>query len=351
MRKLTALTRADLDPARRHLVTTRLYSLAALTVPELKGRSRESCVPPAFPTGSRRLRAGQAEAAHMRGMATVFASAAQTHGGGHIRSALAAYLAHNVTGYLHSGSTGAAHRRLLSEAAQLTLLLGTMCGDDGADGLAQHYHQTAARLAAEADDSATYAIALRTMSAHAHELGHRTSTVRDLAERATESTRHSPSIVQAYTQAQLAVVLAHHDRRAARAALVAAERLHAQADPTPGPFTAYSIAALHYQRAQTLAALGDGKGAVRALRQALRLRTPGEYHARTLTQARLAETLLFQGHLEEALPHWQAFLDDYPSLHSTRATRRLDLMRQRLCPHQRHPAALALLTRGAELRS
>jgi len=54
----------------------------------------------------------------------------------------------------------------------LNVLLGSMSADDGADALAQHYRHTAAQLASEAEDLAFFVIALCTMSAHAHDLGH-----------------------------------------------------------------------------------------------------------------------------------------------------------------------------------
>ncbi|MFI5987593.1 tol-pal system YbgF family protein [Streptomyces sp. NPDC051555] len=346
LRRLSALTRAELDPTRRRLLNAGMYSLAALALPEAwQPHTRPSPVSPRA-TG----RAGRAEIEQMQTMTRVLAEAAQAHGPDHVRTALAAYLGHDVSGYLQASATGDQHRRLLSGAAQLTLLLGTMCAGSGADAPAQHYHHTAAQLATEADDTATYAIALRTMSAHAHDLGHHTPAVLHLAERAVTLTRRTSPIIAAYAQAHLAVIQAHHNKHAALTALAAAERLHELADTTPGPFTHYPAGALHYQRAQTLATLGDTAGATGALTASLRLRTPGERHARALTQARLAETLLTQGHLEAALTHWQAFLDTYPTLHSAHATRRLDVMRRLLHPHQRHRATALLLTRAAPLR-
>ncbi|MFJ4478791.1 hypothetical protein [Streptomyces xanthochromogenes] len=346
MRRLSALTRAELDPTRRLLLNAGMYSLAALAVPE--ARQPQSEPPPV--TTREPSQAGRAETEQMQTMARVFAEAAQLHGPDHLRTALAAYLAHDVSGYLQASATASQHRRALSGAAQLTLLLGTMCAGSGADALAQHYHRTAAQLAAEAEDTATYAIALRTMSAHAHDLGHHTPAVLNLAERAAAVTRHTAPIIAAYAQAHLAVVQAHHNKHAALTALTTAERLHGLADAVPGPFTHYPAGALHYQRAQTLATLGDRAGASGALTASLRLRGPGERHARTLTQARLAESLLAQGHLEAGLTHWQAFLDECPSLRSAPVTRRLDAMRRLLQPHSQHRATAQLLTDAAIFR-
>lgn len=342
VRALSALTRTDLDPARRHLLRAGVYSLTALTLPQLADD-------PGHPrgTGSAARRVGRAEAEQMQTMATMFADAAETHGGGHVRTALAAYLNRDVTPWLHAPATDAQRCQLLSGAAQLTILLAAMSADDGADALAQRYHRTAARLAAEAGDHATYAVALRGMATHAHDLGHHTRAAVHLAEHAAETAaRHASGVVQAYTRAHLAVAQARDDRHGALTALAAAERLHHRADTTHGPFTAYSVAALYFQRAQTLTALGDRTGAIGALTASLRQRTPNERHARTLTHALLAETLLTIGHLDESLTHWHAFLDDYPVLHSDRATRRLTAMRQFLRPHIRHPGTRTLLARA-----
>ncbi len=350
-RQLSALTGADLDPSRRHLLGAGMFSLAALAGPGTWSPHENAPTGPTPGSPPGRGRAGPAEVEQMQTMIRVFAEAAEAHGPGHVRTALAAYLNDDVTGYLHAAATEDTRRRLLSGAAQLTVLLGTMCAGSGSDALAQRYHHTAARLAAEAGDSATLAITLRTMSAHAHDLGHHSPAVLNLAQRAADATRTAAPIVAAYAQAHLAVMQAHHDKHAALTALTASERLYEQANSTtPGPFTHYPAGALHYQRAQTLATLGDQPGTTGALTASLRLRTPAERQARTLTRARLAETLLAQGHLDAALHHWRTVLDEAPSLHSTRVTRRLHTMRRLLNPHRRHAGTAEFLAQAAGVR-
>ncbi|MFE2936263.1 hypothetical protein [Streptomyces sp. NPDC059278] len=340
---LSSLVRSDLDPARRRLLAASTYSLTALALPG-PGLVRE---PASVSVGEV---SSLARMAQMEAMARQFADAAETYGGGAVRTALAGYLVGPVTGWLHASTAEPVHRKLLARAARLTLLLGTMTADDGADALAQRYHHTAACLAAEAGDRAVFAITLRAMATHAHDLGHHTPAVMNLAGRAVDAARDAPRIIRAYTQAHLAVTAATEDRHTALTALHQAERLHQQADSAPGPFTAYPLAALHYQRAQTLAALGDRSNAIGAYTASLRLRTPTERHARTLTHAHLAETLLAHGHLDAALTHWTHFLDNYPHLSSVRAARRLDVMRRHLIPHHRHRPAAALLDRATPLR-
>lgn len=345
--QLARLARAELDPVHRAVLGSTPFALSVLALPVWPsghGSSRRHSSPATSPG-----RPGRSEVAHLHTMATAFASAAEQHGGRHVRAALAACLAHDVAPRLHAPARDQVHRDLLSASAQLTLLLGNMCADDGHDGLAQRYYQVAVELAAEADDAALLAIGLRTTATHAHELGHHTPAVLHLAEQAATYARRAPSITQAYVQAHLAVMQAHHDKRAALRALARAEHLHALADTAPGPFSSYPLGALHYQRAQVLAPLGDIQGAVHALTASLHARAPAEHRAAVLTRARLAEAHLRLGHLEQALIHWRAFLDTYPTLDSNRATRRLTVMREQLRPHARHSAAAGLLRRAADL--
>ncbi len=282
LHRLTVLTRAEMDPRSRHTLHTGTYSLTVLDV--WRSEQTPGAQPRQRPPRTRG-RTGHAEAEEMRTMARVFAEAAQLHGPGHVRSALAAYLARDVTGYLHAPATENARHHLLVGAAQLALLLGGMSADGGAEALAQHYQHTAAQLAAEAGDAATFAIALRTMSTHAHDMGHHTSAVLHLAERAADSARAADGTVGAYAQAQLAVMQAHHSARAALDALAVAERRTpppAGTQRSAGPLQSLSSrAALHYQRAQMLATLGDTAGSTRALATSLRLRDPTERQAAT----------------------------------------------------------------------
>ncbi|MFE0062277.1 hypothetical protein [Streptomyces sp. NPDC059003] len=323
-----------------------VYSLTALTLPVIPGvagpHGRATAPAAAAPL--------RARIEQMDAMVRRFSDAAKAHGGGAVHHGLAGYLHRPVAGWLHTPAPEPVHHQLLAGAARLTLLLGTMTADDGHDALAQHYHLTATRMAADAEDTALFAIALRTMATHASDLGHHTRGVLHLSEHAADTARRSSRSVRAYTQAHLATAAAHHDRHTALTALGAAERLHEQADSLPGPFTAYPLAALHYQRAQTLGALGDRTGAVGAYTAALRLRTPAERHANALTRAALAESLLAQGHLDVALAHWSCFLDDCPHLHSARVGRSLEAMRQLLTPHKRYPSAALVLDRASLLR-
>ncbi|WP_210590900.1 hypothetical protein [Streptomyces sp. GESEQ-35] len=346
MRKLIHLTHAELDPHRRTLLGAGVLTATALAVP---AQARN----PAMSEGPERSgrRATQSDVDQLRAMASVFATSADQHGGQRMRAALAAYLAHEVAPLLHRPAPAQVHHGLLAATARLALLLGSMCADSGHHALAQHYHQIAARLATDADDHTTLAIALRTMATHAHDLGQHTPAVLNLAEQADQHARHAPPAVRAYTHIHLAVLNAHHNRHAAVAALLRAERLHIEADAELGPFSSYPAGALHYQRAQALATLKDRTGALTALTTSLRLRTPTERLPAALTRARLAETHLRLGHLEPALTHWHALLDAYPALRSVRADQCLTAAVQHLRPHQRRAGVADLLDCITELTS
>ncbi|GAA3842210.1 hypothetical protein GCM10022403_087830 [Streptomyces coacervatus] len=346
MRKLIHLTHAELDPHRRALLGAGVLTATALALPA-QGQT------PAMSEGPERSgrRATQGDVAQLGAMASVFATSADQHGGQHMRAALAAYLAHEVTPLLHRPAPTQVQHGLLAAAARLAVLLGSMCADSGHHAVAQHYHQIAARLASDADDHVTLAIALRTMATHAHDLGRHTPAVLNLAEQADQHARHAPPAVRAYTRIHLAVLSAHDNRHAAVASLARAEHLHTQASAEPGPFSSYPAGALHYQRGQVLATLKDHTGALTALTTSLRVRTPTERLPAALTHARLAETHLRLGHIEPTLTHWHALLDAYPTLHSWRADQRLAAAVQHLRPHQQRTGVADLLDRITELTS
>jgi hypothetical protein len=126
-----------------------------------------------------------------------FADIDDTCGGGHGRSAVAAYLLTEVTPLLQV-TTGKARPDLFRAASELAYLAGYMAADGGAAGLGQRYFIEAIRLADEAGDPLVRATALRSMAVLAIELGHPTQAV-DLAEAAVASVRGGcPARTQAW---------------------------------------------------------------------------------------------------------------------------------------------------------
>ncbi|MET9554403.1 helix-turn-helix transcriptional regulator [Streptomyces sp. NPDC006645] len=349
VRRLAKLTNSQLDPNRGKLLGVDVYSLAALTVPSWEDLLARATARRAGAVVGRRV--GRAEVEALQGMTVFFASLTGAFGGGHARTALTTYLADDVTPWLLADASEEVHRQLLTQAAQLTVLLGNMCADDGADALAQHYHRTAAHLAAEADDPHTYTIALRALASHALELGHGQPALTLTEQAATTATRHSSPLTQSFTQSHLALAHARaHDRPRALLALHTAEVLHDRADQDPSdPFGSYPAAALYYQRARTLTALRDHQAADRAFNASLRARAPQARRARALTTALLAESQLLQGNLEQSVTTWKRFLVDYPGLRSARATASLTTMRQSLRPYSAHPDVALLAEEAASL--
>jgi hypothetical protein len=339
---LAELGSADADPARRETLRGSVYTLAVPPVPYAP--------PPPVAAGDHAPPAGAALVEAAGRVARFFAEADAAFGGGHARSALAAYLASDIAPRLRATASSTPHRELAAAAAELTYLCGFMCFDDNMHGAAQRYYLTALRLAAEAGDLAAHRVALRAMSVQAHYLGHHRHALH-LAEAAW---RGGAVLIAPHTQAFLLGqrAVAHAgvgDRGAALADLRAAECRLARVDETSDVIGAYHQASLDHQRAEMLAALGDRAGAISALAASLRHRPRAERRSRTITLARLAGLQLDHGHLEAAVVTWHRFLDEYPFLYCGRADAAFAVMRARIRPHRGNAAARALWWRAAEV--
>ncbi|SCK31485.1 helix-turn-helix transcriptional regulator [Streptomyces sp. WMMB 322] len=312
---------------------------------------------PSLPRGGRPARRTTPdEVASAREHARFFAQQADRHGGGHIRTPLAACLA-GLVRRLHTGGEGPHHPRLVAGAARLSYLLGRVYADEQRHGLAQRAFDTAAQLAAEGEDPECVALVQRALSSQAYQLGHRRLSLA-LAESAcgTAPSDAAPS-TRSFLYAGLAVAqAAEGERKQALAALGRAEHelARAPADLTTGPESpdggepvgSYQDAALHYQASQVRAALGDRDGAVRELHASLRSRPAGERRSRALSEAELAELLLSAGRLEEACSAWRSFLEDSALVRSGRARRARDRMPRLLRPYAQEACVQGLLTRA-----
>ncbi|MFE0423278.1 hypothetical protein [Streptomyces sp. NPDC058953] len=236
-------------------------------------------------------------------MARVFAVLTDRHGGAHARTALVTCLVDDAACVLTAPARPALRRELLTLTAQLTHMLANMTADTGHAGLAQRYYSVALTLAGQAHDRRQYAVTLRAMSLQALTLGH-PGTAHGLTSIALEIAGPDTNpAVRAFVLSQHALTHAYQrQRRPAHATLIAAEAsLDRVEGGSRGPFATYPRPGLDYQRARTLATLGDWPGA------------PAEPHLRL-------------GHLEMACHHWHIFLDDYPRIQSHRADRALSLL-------------------------
>ncbi len=341
---------AQAEGGRRQVLSVGAYSVAALAIPgwaqavaRLPAGGAAASAPP-----TQRLDTAQVVAAEQ--MTQVFSEMDTAFGGGRARGALAAYLAFDVAPWLNAPCAPALRRRLLSAVTQLTYLAAFMCFDDEHHGLGQRYYRAALELAAENNDPAGYAVVLRGLSVQARSLGHYQQAIQ-LAETAAMTARGTTGPArQAFFLGQVAVAAAatgaRHD---ALTALSAAQRRldRASSAGVGGPaMGGYHPASLAHQQAAVQALLGDHKGAIAALTESIRHRPPHERRSRAITHARLAELHLRQGHLDQAVATWHAFLDDYPYLTSGRVTSAMRILRSRLRPLRASPNVRQLLGRA-----
>lgn len=362
----SVLTRlAQAEGGRRQVLSVGAYSVAALAIPGwAQAVARGPLIGPRLPCSApgatsrlvaapvpERLDTQQVVAAEQ--MIRVFSEMDTAFGGGRARGALATYLAFDVAPWLRTPGAPALRRRLLAAVTQLTYLAAFMCFDDEHHGLGQRYYRAGLELAAENNDPAAYAVVLRGLSVQARSLGHY-QQASQLAETAAMTARGTTGPArQAFFLGQVAVAAAatgaRHD---ALTALSAAERRLDRASsagsaPAGLAMGGYHPASLAHQQAAVQALLGDRKGAISALTESIRHRPQHERRSRAITHARLAELHLGQGHLEQAVSTWHAFLDDYPHLSSGRATTAMRILRARLRPLRASPAVRQLLARTA----
>lgn len=318
---------------RRSLLTTGLYSLAALNLPTephiITARSGEP------------RRAGASDVERIRTMCGQFSTADDLFGGGHARAAVLAYLIHEVAPLLH-GTTGRARPELFTAASQMTYLAAFMASDAGdAAGLAQRYYIQAIRLAEEAGDPTAKATALRGLATQAVELGHPTRAV-DLAEAAASTLSGGcPARARAWMAGMCADAhAANGNTRAALNALRQAEVNLDRADSVPeAQWTgAYRRASLEHQTGTALAQLADLPAAERHLSNSVRARHGGERRSRVLIASRLAGLQVRRRCPDTAAATILELREDLPLLTSGRVKNELTRLRSAWVPARTNPA-------------
>ena len=332
------------DEQRRRLLAMGVSGVTALAVPGIDPALR--------PARAGRREGARVEAAEVRAaeaMAGLFHAGDAAFGGGHGRRALSAYLAADLAPRLGRPASPAVRRRLVTVTGQLAYQCAFMCFDDELHDTAQSYYRAALRLAAENDDGASYAIALRGLSVQAHALGHHRHAL-VLAEGAVECGPRGQEMTRAFVYAQLAVAHAAdgmpHDALAALSVAEASlERVSSPAQVLSG---AFHPAALLRTQAEVRALLGDTAGAVVALEDSVGCRPATERRSRALVLARLAQLHLRCGHLDQSVEAWHRFLNDYQDLHCARADRALEDLRTRIRPLAGNPGARGLLQRATD---
>jgi len=276
--RLTTLGRDDMLRRR-----TLLYSLAATTIPA------SLAAPPSRPGPARR--AGTSDVKRIRTMTSSFGDADDLYGGGHARTAAAAYLAQEVTPLLH-GTTGAARPAVFTAAGELAYLVGWMAADAGQSGLAQRYYIQAIRLADEAGNPLLRSSALRSLAVQAVELGHGNRAL-DLAEAAQDGLRGgAPARTRAWVTGMCAeaIAAAHTDKARAFRLLSQAEANLEHADSPSHMWTSgnYRRESFEHQVGLTLVQLGDHAGAEEHFALSIASRRLVERRTKALIVARLA---------------------------------------------------------------
>ncbi|MFG2193138.1 hypothetical protein [Streptomyces sp. NPDC048639] len=336
--------RADMDPSRRKVLTSALYS-AALAVPsydDVLGRLEHQA------TG-RTLKIGAGEVATVRTMTDRIADILDELGGGHARPMAAAFLVNTVAPYLHADASVAVKKDMLAAASDLVYLTGWMAMYEKAHGLGQRYYLQALELAGAAEDYVTYCRTLRGMALQAANLKHANKAL-DLADSAAEAAPNAGPRLQAFLrgqQAQGAALVG--DRALAFRRLAETETALSKADNRREAVGGYDQSAYLFHVSSVLYALRDVPGSVEAMKQSNRARPPMERQGSAHANGLLAQRQLEMGHLEAACSTWSRFLDDYASLSSERADEHFSIMRRRIRPHLANHHARELNARSHEV--
>jgi tetratricopeptide (TPR) repeat protein len=343
---LTELARADLDPVDHDVLAHSVYRLDALVVPLSPGSAGQVRLCGVQRHFRQKTPLHQADIAqHIVG---VFATTNHQFGSGHTRTALIAYLAHDVLPRLGTSDTEVAHRELLGAATDLVLLIGFVCFDSNEHGLAQRYYRAALDLATLGGDTVRYAIVLRALSQQASHLGHTTQALGLALDALTAGNGLARPHTNAFLLAQVSLcyaTLGHHDtaltyHRSAR------DSLGSAVGPPP-TFGSYHQGELSYHAASIRTSDGDISGAITALRTALRHYPATERRSRVLALTALVERQLDVGLLTRACTTANRLLDDYQDVCSGRVTVAMGTLFKRLQQFRGHTAARGLLLRGA----
>lgn len=318
------------------------YSLAALQSVQWQHGAEPHPTGPSSPDTS----IGLDHVRSVRELLDVLAACDAAFGAGMIGPALRSYLSTTLIRWLRSDTTPGVRRELFTVAAQLTYLYAFTCFDMNQHPAAQHFYLVSAKLAREAGDRIGYALALRGLSVQAYTLSHHREALQ-LAEQALHvSARHTPSPQRAFLLGQLAVTQAAVGDRGYVRHLLAAEHCLEKASNRTTSLGTYHLAALAFQHATAAQHLGDLPEAVNQLANSLQHRPDTERRSHTICLAKLAETHLQLGHLDQACHTWHTFLDLYPTIHSARADDRLHTLIAQLRPHTTNHTAAAVLSRA-----
>lgn len=337
------LGRADMDPSRRGVLTTGLYS-ATLAVPlfsDLVSRTAAAAAPTSH--------IGPGEVQLVRTMTEKVADILDELGGGHARPMAAAFLVNTVGPYLRASAPQAVQMNMRAAASDLVYLTGWMAMYEREHSLGQRYYVKALELAGTAEDHVTYCRTLRGMSLQASNLGHGPKAL-ELADSAAEAAPKAGPRLRAFLAGQQAHAASMTgDKRTAFARLRETETALSKADSGREAIGGYDAAAYQFHVAHVLYETKDLPGSVKAMREALRHQPKQERQGRLHFHAVLAQRQFELGHVEAACGSWGRFLDDYVVLSTARGDEHFATMRKRIRPYAKTGAGRELTERAREI--
>ncbi|MFI0232098.1 hypothetical protein [Streptomyces sp. NPDC017086] len=339
--------RADMDPSRRTVLTTALYS-ATLAVPGFD-EAGETLDRLEHQAAGRTVRIGPGEVAVVRSMTEKIADMLDEHGGAHARPMAAAFIVNSVASYLRADGTDSVKNDMKAAASDLVYLTGWMAMYERAHGLGQRYYRQALGLAKAANDQVTYCRTLRGMALQAANLQHANKAL-ELADSAAEAAPSAGPRLVAFLRGQQAHGAALvGDRRQAFRRLRETEDALSKADTRREAIGGYDQSAYFFHQSAVLYALGDVPGSITAMKASNRVRPQVEKQGNAHANGLLAQRQFEVGHIEAACETWHAFLDDYATLSSSRADEHFDIMRRRIRPYLKNVKVRELNERAREM--
>lgn len=310
----------------------------AFTLAALSGMTNGDDPPPR-PT----RRAGASDVARIRATTRSMADLDDQYGGGHARTAVAAYLVRDVTPLLRN-TTGRVRPDLFRAAAELSYLAAYMAMDAGAHALAQRYYISSIRLADEAGDLVLRATGLRSMAVQATELGHDREALA-LADTAASSLRgRGPVRTVAWVTGMQAETQAAAGCRWEALSLLRSTETHLEhADSLPeADWTGnYRRESFEHQTGLALSQLGDHATAARHYTASMSTRRPIECRTRALIGLRAAHAYLLAGDVDQAAATILGLGADVRSISSARVRNQVRQLRAGWQPYRGHPGIAA----------
>ncbi|MBW8735917.1 MAG: hypothetical protein JF621_01870 [Streptomyces turgidiscabies] len=330
--ELIDLGRADMDPSRRGVLATGLFS-AALAVPGFSNPAYAQALDQPVSPGKRTIRVGASQVAAVRTMTERIADILDELGAGHARPMAAAFLVNTVGPWLRAQASEQVRLDMLAAASDLTYLTGWMAMYEKAHGLGQTYYVKALKLANEAQDHVTYCRTLRGMSLQASNLGYGRKSL-ELADSAAEAAPAAGPRLVAFLRGQQAHAASMvGDRDMAHSRLREAEAALSKADSRRDAIGGYDQTAWLFHLSHVLYEERDLPGSIKALQQSIKVQPKVEKQGRVHSYALLAQRQYGYGHLDASCDSWGRFLDEYEHVSSARGDDHFETMRTQLRRH------------------